>query len=115
MPATALPRSRPSLHGCCIPTHKRLPLVSQVVKEYTGKVDTLLVERKDTLKEKEEHTAAVRKQEQVQNQYATLMPLALPAPPTHAGGQIPGGQGYDMGGFQGANTYGGGSSFQGYH
>ncbi|MEW5310805.1 MAG: hypothetical protein WDW38_002566 [Sanguina aurantia] len=53
----------------------------QVVKEYTGKVDTLLTERKDDRKEKEEQQSAVRRQEQVQNQYASLMPLALPAPP----------------------------------
>ncbi|MEW5307198.1 MAG: hypothetical protein WDW36_009606 [Sanguina aurantia] len=92
------------------------PYLIQVVKEYTGKVDTLLTERKDDRKEKEEQQSAVRRQEQVQNQYASLMPLALPAPPAHAGGQIPGGQGYDMGGFQGAAAYGGGAQgFQGYH
>ena len=69
-----------------------------MVKEYTGKVDTMLSEKKESLKAKEAAAKDVAHQEASRNAYATLMPLALPAPPLH--GQQ-GGQQQGFGAFQG--------------
>eukprot|EP00798_Chlamydomonas_sp_ICE-L_P023296 gene23296-30532_t len=78
------------------------PYMIQVVKEYTGKVELLMSERKDQHEEKEAQ----------RNAYATLMPLALPAPPT--GGSSNGyGPSDTMGGFQGGQFGGAGGGYPG--
>lgn len=77
------------------------PFLIQFVKEYSGKVDLLMSERKEAQQTVEAQAAAAREHEATRNAYATLMPLALPAPP------MPG-----QGGFQDAYGaqpgYGGG-------
>ncbi|RVW56591.1 Clathrin heavy chain 2 [Vitis vinifera] len=68
------------------------PYLLQFIREYTGKVDDLVKDRIEALKEtkaKEEEEKDVVKQ---QNMYAQLLPLALPAPP------MPGMGGAGMGG-----------------
>lgn len=57
-----------------------MPYMIQMLKEYVGKVDLLMSERKEQQKEKEQAQQAQRNQEAQRNAYATLMPLALPAP-----------------------------------
>lgn len=52
----------------------------QVIKEYTSKVDLLMSERKEAKEAVEAHHEAVKQQQASINAYATLMPLALPAP-----------------------------------
>ena len=58
-----------------------MPYLIQVVREYTGKVDGLLIEKKEDRQAKEEEAKKVQAVEATRNAYATLMPLALPAPP----------------------------------
>ena len=58
----------------------------------------MLSEKKESLKAKEAAAKDVAHQEASRNAYATLMPLALPAPPLH--GQQ-GGQQQGFGAFQG--------------
>ncbi|KAL2539951.1 Clathrin heavy chain 1 [Abeliophyllum distichum] len=68
------------------------PYLLQFIREYTGKVDELIKDKIDSLKEvkaKENEEKDVIKQ---QNMYAQLLPLALPAPP------MPGMGGAGMGG-----------------
>ena len=89
-------------------------MIPQVVKEYTGKVDTMLSEKKESVAAKEAAAKEAQHQEASRNAYATLMPLALPAPP------LPGQQQHHDGGFGGApHGYGapppqGYGGFQGY-
>ena len=83
---------------------------TQAVREYTGKVDDLLSERKEHLQAKEAAVKEQQQQEAARNAYATLMPLALPAPPSHGGG----GSMPDLGGFQGAPAAGFGGPYGGY-
>lgn len=71
----------------CLPPRPHFPappchtsLVTQVVKEYTTKVDTLVSEKKEEAAAKHEAAKEVSAQEAARNAYATLMPLALPAP-----------------------------------
>ncbi|KXZ42859.1 hypothetical protein GPECTOR_114g310 [Gonium pectorale] len=61
-------------------TDYSMPYMIQMLKEYVGKVDLLMSERKEQQKEKEQAQQAQRNQEAQRNAYATLMPLALPAP-----------------------------------
>ncbi|GLI67875.1 hypothetical protein VaNZ11_012164 [Volvox africanus] len=61
-------------------TDYSMPYMIQMLKEYVGKVDLLMSERKEQQKEKEEAQQAQRHQEAQRNAYATLLPLALPAP-----------------------------------
>mmetsp|Transcript_18521 Transcript_18521/g.52003 ORF Transcript_18521/g.52003 Transcript_18521/m.52003 type:complete len:1694 (+) Transcript_18521:108-5189(+) len=56
------------------------PYIIQVVKEYTGKVDLLLSERKDEVAHEEEKEKEAAAQQAQVNAYATLTPLALPGP-----------------------------------
>lgn len=58
-----------------------MPYMIQFLREYTGKVDLLMSERKDAKEASEATQAKEREQEAARNAYATLMPLALPAPP----------------------------------
>ncbi len=81
-----------------------------MVKEYTGKVDNLLVERKDTHAAKEAAAKEQQQQEATRNAYATLLPLALPAPPLHTGGA----PGHDMGGGFGGQPGAGYGGYGGY-
>lgn len=83
---------------------------TQAVREYTGKVDDLLSERKEHQQAKEAAVKEQQQQEAARNAYATLMPLALPAPPSHGGG----GSMPDLGGFQGAPAAGFGGPYGGY-
>lgn len=64
-------------------TELAMPYLIQAVQEYTGKVDFLLAERKEQADAKEQASKAQQQQEAQRNAYATLMPLALPAPPPH--------------------------------
>ncbi len=79
-----------------------------MIKEYSSKVDLLMSERKDAKEAVEAQHEALKQQQAHVNSYATLMPLALPAPPMP--GQQTGG-GYDGYGAQAGFTgqqYGGG-------
>ena len=72
-----------------------------MLKEYTGKVDLLMSERKEAREVIESQVDAIKQQEAARNSYQMLMPLALPAP------AIPGGQpGY--GGMPDPSQFGGG-------
>lgn len=53
---------------------------SQVVKEYTTRVDQLVAERKEAAAISEAAAKEAAAAEAQRNAYATLMPLALPAP-----------------------------------
>ncbi|KVI07010.1 Armadillo-type fold [Cynara cardunculus var. scolymus] len=67
------------------------PYLLQFIREYTGKVDELIKDKIESIKEnkaKENEEQDVIKQ---QNMYAQLLPLALPAPPGMGGGQMGGG------------------------
>jgi clathrin heavy chain len=57
-----------------------------MLKEYTGKVDLLMSERKEAKEVIDAQVDAIKQQEAARNSYQMLMPLALPAP------GIPGGQ-----------------------
>lgn len=86
-----------------------MPYMIQAIKEYVGKVDELLAERKDKEDAKEQAVKEQQQQEAARNAYATLMPLALPAPPVAPSN--------DMGGFQSAapgGMYGGGAGYGNY-
>uniref|UniRef100_A0A7S0V4E8 Clathrin heavy chain n=1 Tax=Polytomella parva TaxID=51329 RepID=A0A7S0V4E8_9CHLO len=72
-------------------TQIAMPYLIQVVKEYTGKVDLLVGERKDQQKEKEAVATQIKLQEAQKNAFATLMPLALPATNILSGPGAPGG------------------------
>lgn len=61
-------------------TIPHLALCTQVVKEYTGKVDLLMSERKEHQQAAENQVKEQQQAEAQRNAYATLMPLALPAP-----------------------------------
>lgn len=56
------------------------PYMIQFVKEYTGKVDMLLSERKEQAATQDQAAKEQALQEAQRNAYQTLMPLALPAP-----------------------------------
>jgi clathrin heavy chain len=56
------------------------PCFLQVVKEYTTKVDQLVAERKEAAASSEAAAKEAAAAEAQRNAYATLMPLALPAP-----------------------------------
>lgn len=83
----------------------RVPSPPQMLKEYVGKVDMLMSERKEQQKEKEQAQQAQRHQEAQRNAYATLMPLALPAPNMTGPGGPGGGYG-DHHGAAGAGGFG---------
>ncbi|KAL0341257.1 UNVERIFIED_CONTAM: Clathrin heavy chain 1 [Sesamum radiatum] len=66
------------------------PYLLQFIREYTGKVDELIKDKIETVKEvkaKENEEKDVMMQ---QNMYAQLLPLALPAPPMPGMGGPPG-------------------------
>ncbi|KAL6748149.1 vesicle coat protein clathrin, heavy chain [Haematococcus lacustris] len=56
------------------------PYMIQAVKEYTGKVDMLMLERKEQTANQEAAAKEQAAHEAQRNAYQTLMPLALPAP-----------------------------------
>jgi clathrin heavy chain len=60
-----------------------------MLKEYTGKVDLLISERKEAKEATDAVHAAVKQQEAVANSYQMLMPLALPAPVAGPTGYAP--------------------------
>jgi clathrin heavy chain len=84
------------------------PYLIQFLREYTGKVDTLYMERKERQTAAVDEESAKKQQEAQSNAYLQLMPLALPAPPV-AGAQA-GSQTFGGGAFGGgAAPFGGGA------
>lgn len=63
-----------------------MPYMIQTLKEMSGKVDTLMRERKEAQAAAVTDEAAKKQQEAQSNAYLSLMPLALPAPPLPGGG-----------------------------
>ncbi|KAK4579547.1 hypothetical protein RGQ29_029281 [Quercus rubra] len=70
------------------------PYLLQFIREYTGKVDELVKDKIEALKEVKIKEKEEKDVIQQQNMYAQLLPLALPAPPMPGMGGAPG-----MGGF----------------
>lgn len=60
------------------------------MKEYSGKVDMLVSERKQAQESAKQEEKTAREQEQERNAYAQLMPLALPPVPGMQQPQQPG-------------------------
>ncbi|DBA67143.1 hypothetical protein WJX79_007694 [Trebouxia sp. C0005] len=77
-----------------------MPFMIQFMKDYVGKVDTLMADRKDNMEARKESESKQKEQQAQSNAYLNLMPLALPAPPV-AGDS----------GFGGAPVYGGAGGF----
>jgi len=82
-----------------------MPYLIQFTREYAGKVDNLVTDKKERNEEKVNTAKEQKEAEMNSNMYATLMPAALPAPGqvyadgTMAGGASPGmGGGGNMGG-----------------
>lgn len=89
-----------------------MPYMIQTVKEYTGKVDLLMSERKEAKEEQLAQQDNMQKAQAQANSFQMLMPLALPAP--QAAGVAPDGGygavppvGYAAAGFTGQPGYGG--------
>lgn len=59
-----------------------MPYLVQFLRDYSGKVDMLMVERAERREKEQADENAQKQQEAASNAYLTLMPLALPAPPT---------------------------------
>lgn len=83
-----------------------MPYMIATLKEQSMKIDLLMSERKEAKEAVEAQVNHLQQQEAQRNAYATLMPLALPAPPPMPG-QPPMGGGYDMGGGYAQGPYGG--------
>ena len=62
-----------------------MPYMIQWLREYSGKVDLLMKERKEAQQAAVQDEASKKEQQAQSNAYLSLMPLALPAPP-QAGG-----------------------------
>jgi clathrin heavy chain len=58
-----------------------VPYMIQFMRDYAGKVDALLADKKDRNTEKVEAEKEAVKEQMNQNLYAQLLPAALPAPP----------------------------------
>jgi len=86
-------------------TDLAMPYMIQVMREYHGKVDMLMTQRRDAEEQAGQDEQTARDQEAARNAYQTLMPLALPAPPTPGVPQ----PGMDMG--AGGVPYGGGMPY----
>ncbi|KIY97205.1 hypothetical protein MNEG_10758 [Monoraphidium neglectum] len=65
-----------------------MPYMVQVIKEYTGKVDLLMSERKEAKEAEKGAVEAIKQQQAAANSYAMLMPLALPAPGQGGGPEL---------------------------
>jgi hypothetical protein len=70
---------------------KTSPKPPKVIREYTGKVDLLMSERKEAKEAEKGAVDAMKQQQAAANSYAMLMPLALPAPGQGGGGPPPDG------------------------
>jgi|TARA_B110000967_G_scaffold205873_1_gene251345 clathrin heavy chain len=57
------------------------PYMIQFMRDYAGKVDALVADKKDRNTEKVEAEKEAVKEQMNQNLYAQLLPAALPAPP----------------------------------
>jgi clathrin heavy chain len=69
-----------------------MPYMIQFMREYSGKVDALIADKKDRNLEKVEAEKEAVKEQMNQNLYAQLLPAALPAPPMPGmDGMSPGG------------------------
>jgi len=86
-----------------------MPYVIQFMREYTGKVDTLIADKKERNAEKVTAAKEAQEQQMNQNMYAQLLPAALPAPGMEYNQAGPGTPGGGMGGMQGV---GGGGYMQ---
>ncbi|KVI09938.1 Armadillo-type fold [Cynara cardunculus var. scolymus] len=62
------------------------PYLLQFIREYTGKVDELVKDKIEAIKENKAKENEVQDVIKQQNMYAQLLPLALPAPPGMGGG-----------------------------
>eukprot|EP00884_Botryococcus_braunii_P006634 jgi/Botrbrau1/15972/Bobra.0294s0010.1 len=62
-------------------TDQVMPFMIQWLKDYSGKVDLLMKERKEALQAKVQDEASKQQLEAQANAHLSLMPLALPAPP----------------------------------
>lgn len=82
-----------------------MPYMIQTLKEMTGKVDTLMRERKEAQAAAVTDEAAKKQQEAQSNAYLSLMPLALPAPP------LPGGAADGFGGASGGYSSTSGAAY----
>ena len=95
-----------------------MPYMIQTLKEMSGKVDTLMRERKEAQTAAVTDEATKKQQEAQSNAYLSLMPLALPAPPLAGGAGGPSADGFGgaAGGYSANNgtTYGGGGFGQTY-
>jgi clathrin heavy chain len=69
------------------------PYLLQFIREYTGKVDDLIKDKIEAVKEVKAKEQEQKEMVAQQNMYAQLLPLALPAPPGMAG---PSGMGMGM-------------------
>jgi clathrin heavy chain len=58
-----------------------MPYMIQFMREYSGKVDALIADKKDRNQEQVEAEKEAVKEQMNQNLYAQLLPAALPAPP----------------------------------
>lgn len=91
-----------------------MPYMIQTVKEYTGKVDLLMSERKEAKEAVQAQQDTMQKAQAQANSFQMLMPLALPAPQAvpgmsadgSFGGAPPAGYG-PAAGFTGHAGYGG--------
>lgn len=90
-----------------------MPYMIQTVKEYTGKVDLLMSERKEAKEAVQAQQDTMQKAQAQANSFQMLMPLALPAPAVPGmtpdgsfGGAPPAGYG-PAAGFTGHPGYGG--------
>ena len=69
-----------------------MPYMIQFMREYSGKVDALIADKKDRNQEQVEAEKEAVKEQMNQNLYAQLLPAALPAPPMPGmDGMSPGG------------------------
>ena len=72
-----------------------MPYMIQFMREYSGKVDALIADKKDRNQEQVEAEKQAVKEQMNQNMYAQLLPAALPAPPMPGmDGMSPGGAAY---------------------
>ncbi|GBG80598.1 hypothetical protein CBR_g31057 [Chara braunii] len=83
-----------------------MPYLLQFMREYTGKVDELVKDKEELLKQRREMAQEEKEAVAKQNMYASLIPLALPAPPGYDPGYDPGYGGVPPVGGMGMPAYG---------
>jgi clathrin heavy chain len=84
-----------------------MPYLIQFLRDYSGKVDTLMHERKEAQEANREREESKKAQEQAASAYMQLNPyLALPAPVSAQSDGPAGGGGYPASAFNGGSAYG---------